>query len=97
MLRALSDRQRTGGAGRVIRLSLAGTASWLLHGLSPVPPAGGGPPGPYDPGDPAPWLTVTGSPYGPLRHALPPVHYAGAPRTWDRPPSRWGTDPAVWR
>ncbi|WP_449066680.1 CoA transferase, partial [Planomonospora algeriensis] len=41
VLRALSDRHLTGG-GRLSRLSLAGTASWLLHGIRPVPAAEAG-------------------------------------------------------
>ncbi|GAT69376.1 carnitine dehydratase [Planomonospora sphaerica] len=88
VLRALSDRQLTGG-GRLLRLSLAGTASWLLHGIRPVPVEGGA----YDP---RPWLAETASPYGALRHALPPVAYDGAPGTWSRPPTRWGGDRPVW-
>ncbi|MEU9836891.1 CoA transferase [Streptosporangium sp. NPDC048047] len=89
VLRALSDRQLT-GRGRRLRLSLAGTASWLLHGVRPASAEGGG----YDP---EPWLAETASPYGPLRHALPPIRYEGAPRTWSGPPTPWGTDPPVWR
>ncbi|QDY79947.1 CoA transferase [Streptomyces qinzhouensis] len=91
VLRALTERQETGG-GRLLRLSLAATASWLLHGIRPPlsePPAAPAP-------DPEPWLITTASPYGTLRHALPPVHYQGAPRTWSRPPTRWGTDRPVW-
>ncbi|MFG2757962.1 CoA transferase [Streptomyces wuyuanensis] len=90
VLRALSDRQTTGG-GRRIRLSLAGTASWLLHDIRPTPVQGEA-----DLYDPGPWLTETGSPYGPLRHALPPVHYDGAPRNWNSAPTRWGTDLPNW-
>ncbi|WP_219507333.1 CoA transferase [Nonomuraea ceibae] len=88
VLRALTDRQRT-GLGRSVRLSLAGTASWLMNDLRPVPAEGDG----YDAG---PWLAETGSPYGRLRHALPPVHYEGAPRTWRTPPSLWGGDAPAW-
>lgn len=44
----------------------------------------------------ADWLTETSSPYGRLRHALPPVRYGGAPRNWAAPAARWGADPAVW-
>ncbi|MFC9428965.1 CoA transferase [Streptomyces sp. NPDC056987] len=89
ILRALTERQTAGG-GRQLRFSLAGTASWLLHGVRHAPVEGG----PYDP---APWLTETPSAYGPLRHALSPVHYAGAPVTWPAPPTRWGTDLPRWR
>ncbi|MFE2940654.1 CoA transferase [Streptomyces sp. NPDC059255] len=89
ILRALTERQ-TAAEGRHLRFSLAGTASWLLHGVRHAPVEGG----PYDP---APWLTETPSAYGPLRHALSPVHYAGAPVTWPAPPTRWGTDLPRWR
>ncbi|GAA1275058.1 CoA transferase [Saccharothrix xinjiangensis] len=75
--------------GRHVRLSLAGTASWLLHDVRPSTPEGE-----HDPGR---WLTTTPSPYGPLRHALPPVTWAGAPTTWDRGPSRQGSDEPRWR
>ncbi|MBG0816476.1 CoA transferase [Planomonospora sp. ID82291] len=88
ILRALSDRQLTGEGG-LLRLSLAGTASWLLHGVPRAPAEDGS----YDP---RPWLAETASPYGALRHALPPVAYDGAPRTWSRPPGRWGGDPPAW-
>ncbi|WP_055546896.1 CoA transferase [Streptomyces sp. NBRC 110028] len=88
VLRALTGRMDTGG-GRHLRLSLAGTASWLLHGITPAPP----PDGTYAPD---PWLTKTPSPYGRLRHALPPLAYDGAPRNWARPPGRWGTDAPAW-
>ncbi|GAB2518723.1 CoA transferase [Nocardiopsis aegyptia] len=88
VLRALTDRQAD-GRGRVLRFSLAGTADWLVHGIGPEP-VGTGTYGAAD------HLTETPSPYGLLRHALPPVHYEGAPGTWAAPPTRWGTDPAVW-
>ncbi|MER5349985.1 CoA transferase [Kitasatospora sp. NPDC002551] len=95
VLRALTE-QRTGRpGGRHLRYSLAGTASWLLHGIAPtadphVLPSD-------EPYDPARWLTETDTPYGRLRHALPPVGYAGAPADWARPPGRWGTDEPLWR
>lgn len=88
ILRALTDRHLVGG-GRHLRLSLAGTASWLLHDIQLTPVEG-------DAYDPQPWLVETTSPYGMLRHALPPVHYDGAPRTWNRPPTQWGTDLPIW-
>lgn len=88
ILRALTGRQR-GGGGRHVRLSLAGTASWLLHDIRPAPLDGPA-------HDPEPWLAETTSPDGSLRHALPPIAYDGAPRTWQRPPSRWGTDAPAW-
>ncbi|MFH8241010.1 CoA transferase [Streptomyces sp. NPDC018321] len=90
VLRALSDRQATGG-GCHLRLSLAGTASWLLHDIRPTPARGEA--GTYDPGS---WLAETESPYGRLRHALPPVHYDGAPTNWDHAPTQWGTDRPNW-
>ncbi|WP_409471292.1 CoA transferase [Streptomyces sp. HC307] len=88
VLRALTDRQENGG-GRHLRLSLAGTASWLLHDIPPAPIEG-------DEYALRPWLARTASPYGLLDHALPPVHYDGAPRNWDRPPTEWGKDLPVW-
>ncbi|MEU6998869.1 CoA transferase [Nonomuraea sp. NPDC046570] len=88
ILRALTDRQATGG-GRHLRLSLAGTASWLLHDLRPAPIEGGT----YTP---HPWLTKTASPYGLLDHALSPVNYDGAPRDWSHPPTQWGKDLPAW-
>ncbi|EFL25396.1 CAIB/BAIF family acyl-CoA transferase [Streptomyces himastatinicus ATCC 53653] len=88
VLRALTDRAATGTA-RHLRFSLAGTASWLMHGITPTPP----PVGTYAPD---PWLTERPSPYGHLRHALPPIAYDGAPRDWTRPPGHWGTDTPTW-
>jgi crotonobetainyl-CoA:carnitine CoA-transferase CaiB-like acyl-CoA transferase len=88
VLRALSDRQAIGG-GRHLRLSLAGTASWLLHDIRPAPIEG-------DAYAPQPWLAKTASPYGLLDHALPPVDYDGAPQNWNRPPTQWGNDLPVW-
>ncbi|WFB82774.1 MULTISPECIES: CoA transferase [Streptomyces] len=88
VLRALTDQQATGG-GRHLRLSLAGTASWLLHDIHPTPGGGGV-------HAPRPWLTTTATRHGLLDHALPPVHYDGAPRNWARPPTGWGTDLPVW-
>ncbi|MEU7527625.1 CoA transferase [Saccharothrix sp. NPDC042600] len=85
VLRALAD-----GGGRHVRLSLAGTASWLLHDLRPAEV--GGRAG-HDAGD---WVETIDSPYGELRHVRPPVHYEGAPRTWAGPPTRWGDARAEW-
>lgn len=84
VLRALAEP-----GGWHVRLSLAGTASWLLHDVRASVPAGEH--------DPARWLATTPSAYGPLRHALPPVGYAGAPATWDHGPTRWGSDEPRWR
>ncbi|THC55482.1 carnitine dehydratase [Streptomyces sp. A1499] len=90
VLRALSDRQATGG-GRHVRLSLAGTASWLRHGVNTAPAHGES--DLYDAGS---WLTETDSPYGRLRHARPPVRYEGAPANWGHGPTRWGADQPHW-
>ncbi|MEV1050311.1 CoA transferase [Streptomyces sp. NPDC049887] len=90
VLRALSDR-RTSGGGQLLRLSLAATASWLMHDIRPAPVRGGA-----DRYEPGPWLTETESPYGLLRHANPPVHYDGAPTNWNRAPTKWGTDLPTW-
>lgn len=88
VLRALTERQ-SDGRGRVLRFSLAGTAEWLMHGISSEPVGKRV----YEPTD---WLTETDSPHGRLRHALPPLHYEGSPGNWDTPSTRWGTDPAAW-
>ncbi|WP_329565713.1 CoA transferase [Kitasatospora sp. NBC_01266] len=86
VLRALTERER-GGAGTLLRFSLAATAQWLL-GL----PAGEG--GEAD--TPVPRLAETPSPYGLLRHARPPIGYPGAPTRWASGPTRWGTDQPAW-
>ncbi|WP_255953883.1 CoA transferase [Streptomyces odontomachi] len=91
VLRALTGRHVHGG-GRHLRLSLTGTAGWLLHDIRPAPADGGD----DDRYDPEPWLVETPSRYGTLRHALPPVHYDGAPRTWRHPSTLWGTDRPAW-
>lgn len=88
VLRALTERQCT-GTGTLLRYSLAGTAQWLL-GL----PACGAQAAPGPAADP--YLAETPSPYGPLRHARPPIGYAGAPDTWAAGPTRWGTDAPAW-
>ncbi|WP_459182028.1 CoA transferase [Streptomyces sp.] len=89
VLRALTD-QLTDGSARRVRLSLATTASWLTSG-SPTVPAP--PPAAFDP---TPWLTDTSTPVGLLRHALPPVAFAGGPANWSRPPGPLGADQPVW-
>ncbi|MFE6050632.1 CoA transferase [Kitasatospora sp. NPDC056446] len=92
VLRALTE-QRTGRpGGRHLRFSFAGTASWLMHRIERETPEAAS----AEPYDPARWLVETDSPYGRLRHALPPIGYAGAPADWSRPPGRWGTDAPVW-
>ncbi|MCP3820403.1 CoA transferase [Streptomyces sp. A3M-1-3] len=88
VLRSLTGRQRD-GRGRHVRLSLAGTASWLMHGIRATPAGEGA----YEAEK---WLNETESPYGPLRHALPPLGFDGAPADWSRPPSLWGADRAAW-
>lgn len=88
VLRALTERQ-SDGRGRLLRFSLAWTAHWLMHGISSEPVGRRV----YEPTD---WLTEIDSPYGRLRHALPPLHYEGSPGNWETPPTRWGTDPATW-
>ncbi|MEU4746913.1 CoA transferase, partial [Actinosynnema sp. NPDC023658] len=86
LLAAAVLRALTEGRGGHVRLSLAGTASWLLHDVRPSPAHGH-----YDPG---PWLVETPSPYGLLRHARPPFTPAG---TWDHPPTPLGTDEPRWQ
>ncbi|MEO6087162.1 MAG: CoA transferase [Umezawaea sp.] len=83
VLRALAE-----GRGRHVRLSLAGTASWLM-GLRPVLEEG-----PVY--DAEPWVVEGPSPYGVLRHALSPVGYEGGPVGWAKAPSLWGKDVPRW-
>ncbi|MET9556993.1 CoA transferase [Streptomyces sp. NPDC006645] len=90
ILRALTER-RGDGAGRHLRLSLAGTASWLTRDIRPEPGTEGG-----GETDPEVWTAETSSPYGRLRYVRSPVDYEGGPGDWAGPPSMWGTDPARW-
>ncbi|MFD8078559.1 CoA transferase [Streptomyces sp. NPDC059718] len=96
VLRALADARRHGG-GRLLRLSLTATASWLTHGIGPADAQSGTGSASGGDDDPARRLAVTDSAYGRLVHALPPLGYQGAPADWTRPPGRWGTDLPVWR
>ncbi|WP_413101674.1 CoA transferase [Streptomyces sp. Inha503] len=89
VLRALTERQDTGG-GRHLRLSLAGTASWLTHGIAPAAPVGG------PAHDPAPWLTETASDLGTLHHARSPIATPDGPLNWARPPGHLGADAPRW-
>ncbi len=96
VLRALTEQRTHRPGARHLRYSLAGTASWLLHGIAPTAD-------PHvlpndEPYDPARWLTETDAPdHGRLRYARSPIGYAGAPADWSRPPGRWGTDAPGWR
>ncbi|MET8753738.1 CoA transferase [Streptomyces sp. NPDC004667] len=82
VLRALAE-----GGGRLLRFSLAGTASWLVRDV----PKGEGGDGDGGAGYTAePWLREAASGYGVLRHAASPFG------EWGRGPSRWGTDTAEW-
>ncbi|MEU0809394.1 CoA transferase [Streptomyces sp. NPDC005970] len=94
VLRALTERQESGG-GRHLRLSLAATASWLMHGITPATPTTRDTPL-GDAYDPAPWLVERPAPYGHLRYARPPLGHADAPRDWSHPPTLWGTDRPMW-
>ncbi|MHC5701317.1 hypothetical protein HHX38_19815 [Streptomyces sp. PKU-MA01144] len=90
VLRALTDQDDDGGT-RLVRLALARTAHFLVHGLPRAPE---GDEGRYEPGR---WLAERDGPLGRLRYALPPVGYAGGPADWARPPGVWGADAPVWR
>lgn len=109
LLRALTE-QRTGTAGsRLVRLSLARTAHWLLHDLPREPdgtPREGQQAGREGEFDPAPWLTEADSPLGRLRYVLPAVGFGPtgsgvedgvrSPADWSRPTGLVGGDDAVW-
>ncbi|MFM9367103.1 CoA transferase [Streptomyces sp. Da 82-17] len=88
VLRALAEPTPE---ARLVRLSLARTAHWLLH-LPPAP----APSGTLLPYTPEAHLTETPGPLGLLRHALPPITYEGAPTNWTRPPGVWGSSEARW-
>lgn len=93
VLRALTEQRRGSGGSRLVRVALARTAWWLLHGLAPAPaPA-------HASGDGAPgssWLAETDSPLGRLTYALPPVGYAGCPADWSQAPGVPGADSPAW-
>ncbi|MER5951069.1 CoA transferase [Streptomyces sp. NPDC001904] len=89
VLRSLTEQAAEGGS-RVVRLALAQTAHWLVHGVRPEP---AGPDGAQDPGV---RLAETDSPLGRLRYALPPVSFDGGPADWRRPPGCWGADAPRW-
>ncbi|KOV69701.1 CoA transferase [Streptomyces sp. MMG1121] len=90
VLRSLTEQSYDGG-GRSVRLALARTARWLTDGIRPARATGA----PY--GGPDAWLTETDGPLGRLRHARPPVAFAGGPAGWAAPPVPWGSEPARWR
>ncbi|RAJ75883.1 CoA transferase family III [Streptomyces sp. PsTaAH-137] len=89
VLRSLTEQAAEGGS-RVVRLALAQTAHWLVHGVRPEPAETGGAP------DPAARLAETDSPLGRLRYALPPVSFDGGPTDWRRPPGSLGADAPEW-
>ncbi|MFE2247556.1 CoA transferase [Streptomyces lavendulae] len=78
VLKALAE-----GGGRLLRFSLAGTASWLVRDVPRSEGAAAG-------HTAEPWLRETSSGYGVLRYAASPFG------EWGRGPSRWGTDTAEW-
>jgi crotonobetainyl-CoA:carnitine CoA-transferase CaiB-like acyl-CoA transferase len=91
VLRGLAMRQAD-GRGTHVEAALARTAAWLT--------------GHHDPDErrprmpartaPGPWLGTFATPYGELTHALPAFTLDGGPRTWARPPARWGGDEPRW-
>ncbi|SPF00590.1 Formyl-coenzyme A transferase [Streptomyces sp. MA5143a] len=103
VLRSLTEGSAD-GHGRVVRLSLARTAAWLLEsaarrGEAPQGEArrGGGGGGGSEAFDAAEGrLAERDSPVGRLRYALPPVSFEGGPGDWARPPGPWGVDGARW-
>ncbi|WP_405711343.1 MULTISPECIES: CoA transferase [unclassified Streptomyces] len=96
VLRALTEQHDEGGS-RLVTLSLARTAAWLLDELpdrrEPKPDATATADPSYDPEK---WLTETDGPLGRLRHALPPVAFDGSPADWSRPPGPLGADAPAW-
>ncbi|WP_432124525.1 CoA transferase [Streptomyces sp. C10-9-1] len=92
LLRALTLRHSS-GTGRVVDVSLARTAAWLLHG----PGTAAGPSAAAEDFDAEPWTTEVDTPRGRLRHALPAVAFDGGPSDWAAPSGRWGADAPGWR
>ncbi|MDG5802999.1 CoA transferase [Streptomyces ossamyceticus] len=96
VLRSLTEGSAD-GHGRVVRLSLARTAAWLLEGAARRGETlradrGGGEACDGAEGR----LAERDSPVGRLRYALPPVSFEGGPGDWARPPGPWGSDEARW-
>ncbi|MFF4258175.1 CoA transferase [Streptomyces sp. NPDC001663] len=89
VLRALTEQSYEGGS-RFVRLALARTAEWLVHGI------GAGAVGEETYDGPGARLAETDSALGRLRYVLPPVSFAGGPVDWALPPVPWGTSPARW-
>lgn len=98
VLRALTD-QRAGARGSpVVRVSLAGTARWLLgqasaQGRRPAEREAGE----RERGQHGPWLRERDSPMGRLCYARSPVSYVGGPLDWSRGPGPQGADQPRWR
>ncbi|MEV0846600.1 CoA transferase [Streptomyces sp. NPDC049954] len=89
VLRALTEQTRSGGA-RLVRVTLARTAAWLLAG-------GRARAGEDSPAvDPGGHVTERDSAWGPLAYARPAVEFAGGPADWARPSAPTGADEAVW-
>jgi crotonobetainyl-CoA:carnitine CoA-transferase CaiB-like acyl-CoA transferase len=89
VLRALTEQSEQ-GYSRVVRLSLARTAAWLMGGIERAPGEG------EALGGPEAWLAERDSRLGRLRYALPPASFEGGPGDWARPPGVWGADEARW-
>ncbi|MGE3287163.1 MAG: CoA transferase [Pseudonocardia sp.] len=87
-LRAVADQRERGGTPHV-RLSLLGTAQWLLG----LPPETGPDPGEVDPD---PYLQEIDAPDGRLTLAIPPGSVGGHPLRWGPPPPSFGTAAAAW-
>ncbi|WP_200301306.1 CoA transferase [Streptomyces adelaidensis] len=99
VLRSLTEGSAEGGGrgGRVVRLSLARTAAWLMDGVvrgAPHGDGGGGGDGVLE--GPEARLAERDSGLGRLRYVLPPVSFEGGPGDWARPPGLWGADEARW-
>ncbi|MGW8377455.1 CoA transferase [Streptomyces sp. ODS28] len=100
VMRSLTEQQEGRAGSRVVRLALAQTAHWLLHGHG-LPggrtEAGDAAPAAEPPYDPADWMAECDSPLGRLRHVVSPVRYEGAPERWAHPPGVLGGDAVEWR
>lgn len=89
ILGALYRRSVEGGSYHV-RVSLARTAMWVrsFPTVDPVLATGVG--------DVEPFMVLTETPFGLLRHCRPPLRLSETPTRWELPPCPFGTHRAEW-
>ncbi|HYB40191.1 MAG TPA: CoA transferase [Candidatus Methylomirabilis sp.] len=88
---ALARRHREGGS-YLVRVSLAQTGRWV-DGLGRV---GGRATADLSPEDIADLLADADTPFGRLRHVIPPARFSETPAFWSRPAVPLGTHEPLW-